>query len=151
MNLLEGILFLTLTIYGEARDQEYLNQLAVGNVVMNRVRNSGLTIKQEVLKDRQFSCFNDGVKIPSDMKSLANAVAVAILVYNGKDIVNNSTHYHEKSIRPYWAKHMVMVGVYGDHIFYKKLVKIKAERRKIVYENKIANSSSIGKHWGRRG
>jgi len=147
--MIETILWLSLTIYHEARNQEPLDQMAVAYVILNRAKNS--TVKEVVLADKQFSCYNSGIQMPLDFKALATSVQISVTALSGRDFTQGSTHYHKKSIKPYWRHKVTFVGQYGDHLFYKKLVKIKAERRKIVHENKIANSSSIGKHWGRRG
>jgi spore germination cell wall hydrolase CwlJ-like protein len=28
-------------------------------------------------------------------------------------------YYHAKSVKPYWARHMKQVGIFGSHIFYE--------------------------------
>ena len=49
-------------IYGEASDQEEEGMVAVGNVIMNRVKGKsryGNTVEDVILKPKQFSVFND--------------------------------------------------------------------------------------------
>lgn len=50
---------LFLTIVGEARGEPIEGQVAVGNVIMNRVKTSKKSIKDVCLGKRQFSCWNE--------------------------------------------------------------------------------------------
>ena len=149
MVMIETLLWLSLTIYHEARGEEFFDQLAVAHSIINRSKNS--SVKEEVLKPKQFSCYNEGIRTPTDIKALFVSAKVAITALSGVDVTGGATFYHTTKVKPKWRHKVTFVNRFGSHLFYKPLVKIKAERRKIVHENKIANSSSIGKHWGRRG
>ena len=130
--MLESFLFLALTIFHEARNQDFVDQLAVGHVILNRAESK--PIKEIVLKDKQFSCYNNGVKFPDDGKAFLTSMHVAWRVLQGKDFTGGATYYHTKKVKPHWRKKVSYVGDFGDHKFYKDIVRIKAERRK-VYVN----------------
>lgn len=121
--------YMARTIYGEARGEGMQGMQAVGNVIMNRVKQGGwygASVKDVVLKPYQFSCWNEGD--PNRQKilnatdaQLATARSIAEKIIDGilGDITGGATHYHAKSINPYWAASMTKTVTIGNHIFYK--------------------------------
>ena len=130
---------LAMNVYHEARDQPFVGQVAVAQVVMNRVEDNrypstvcevvkqGPTYKYSpgfpVRHKCQFSWWCDGKsdKI-KDEKAWLEAIGVAGMVLNDGiaiDIVGNSTHYHAYYVRPAWAKRKNKVARIEDHIFYQ--------------------------------
>lgn len=120
---------LALTIYGEARGEGFLGQVAVGWVARTRAEGRGLTIEEACRQKWQFSCWNgEGEKklmaIPSYSIAYRRALGVAELVISG-DLANpfpGATHYHTKEVHPYWADapSMKKLGELGQHIFYRE-------------------------------
>lgn len=118
-------------IYYESRDQGTEGMIAVGKVVMNRVRagyGSGTcaVVRQ---KDRgvcQFSyhCMSAKYKQVRDPDSWEKAKAIANGIYFGfyKDPTGGALFFHAKSVRPTWRKSMQKTVVIDDHIFYVKKV-----------------------------
>ena len=139
MNLLmeTATVCLALNIYFEAQNQPVEGQIAVSQVVMNRVRDARFpdevckVVKQGVHSKKtglplrwrcHFSWYCDG---KSDKPTYFDAYrwshVVAKHVISGKsgDLVNGSTHYHATRVSPDWNIQKTRVIQIGDHIFYR--------------------------------
>jgi spore germination cell wall hydrolase CwlJ-like protein len=118
-------------IYFESRSEPETGQIAVAQVVMNRVKNPaypdsicGVVYQNQNMRNAcQFSFACDG--IPDRVRSKKAwdlAVKLANEVINEevwlKD-VGSATHYHATYVRPKWAKTMKKADKIGLHIFYK--------------------------------
>ena len=131
---------MALNIYHEAKNQSMLGQVAVGQVVMNRVQDrrfpdnvcdvvtEAVTYKgtnKPVLHQCQFSWWCDGKSDePKDETGWAQAQYVAgNIMYNGKyrGITEGATHYHATYVKPKWRfdRGMNHIGRIGSHIFYR--------------------------------
>ena len=126
-------------IYHESKFQSMVGQLAVAQVVMNRVEDSRFpdtvceVVKQAVthkgtnkpiINRCSFSWFCDGKNDTPDLKSdeWYNAKRYARMVLYGTitlDFTEGATHYHAISVNPYWAKTLKRVARIGKHIFYR--------------------------------
>ena len=133
--MIEAITCLALNIYFESRNQPIEGQIAVSQVVLERVKSEkypntvcevvfqGPTYSWSVnypIKDRcQFSWYCDGLSDkPKDEIAWLNSLEVAEKVYYGlTDTVKGATHYHSVKVDPWWAKYKVKVRQIGDHIF----------------------------------
>jgi N-acetylmuramoyl-L-alanine amidase len=123
------------TIWGEARNQPWEGQLAVGSVVLNRVRRGGwwgATIAEVCHKPYQFSCYlaSDPNAVLVARVSLASdaafrqCLAAAAAVVSGlvPDPTQGATHYHTKSLpTPRWAEGRTPTISIGAHRFYKDI------------------------------
>jgi spore germination cell wall hydrolase CwlJ-like protein len=118
-------------IYFEARSESLRGQAAVGQVVLNRVRNPaypgsicGVVYQNEHWRNAcQFSFACDGrkdrVTEPSHYK-IAKEIAMAVTA--GKIFlpeVGSSTHYYASYVHPSWARSMHKMVKIGLHIFYR--------------------------------
>jgi spore germination cell wall hydrolase CwlJ-like protein len=120
------------TIYGEARGELYkcglASLIAVANVVMNRkYKNFAKTVADVCTAPHQFSCWNKDdsnyaqlMSITEDCKIFAKCLEVAENVIAGKwpDLTDGCDHYHERSIKPYWAVYLTPKRIFGSHYFY---------------------------------
>jgi N-acetylmuramoyl-L-alanine amidase len=114
---------LALNVYFEARNQSTDGQYLVAEVTMNRVRDDKYPddICAVVWQPKQFSWTHDG---KSDNPRNTNAwlkaqiVAYSVILY-GCEICTDATHYHTLDIKPYWSKHLQLIGRYDNHVFYK--------------------------------
>jgi hypothetical protein len=125
-------LCLAKAIYFEARGEGPLGQLAVAQVILNRVKDPAFpkTICSVVFQNAsdfnrcQFSFACDGVPDRvADRVAWRTAVAIAHrVVANGSSLlladVGNATHYHATYASPIWAARMKRTDVIGHHIFY---------------------------------
>ena len=131
-------------IYYEARGSSRADQMAVSDVVLNRVKDSRYpnTICGVVYQGKQkpswkdptkmvmvrhmcqFSWYCDGKKDePPEGDAWRNAQMVAYemyYLYKDSNITDGATHYHAFYVKPDWARRFVLKGRIGSHIFYKQ-------------------------------
>ena len=138
--LTTSLMCLALNIYHEAKNQSFIGQVAVAQVVMNRVKDTrypntvcevvkqGLTYKWKPsfpIKNKcQFSWWCDGKSdIPKDIKTYNRLVKIAeTLIYHKVpfiDITDGALFYHADYVKPDWAKTKTKTVEIQDHIFYK--------------------------------
>ena len=134
----EALVCLALNVYHEARDQPFIGQVAVAQVVMNRVRDDrypdttcdvvtqGPTYSwaehYPVRHRCQFSWYCDGKSDGTpDEGAWQMAIKIAHGVYYGNldDFVEGATHYHATYVLPEWAESKTRIVQIGEHIFYR--------------------------------
>lgn len=121
MSFLEGLLWLTLNIYHEARSEPEIGQLAVAHVTLNRALEKNRSIEQVVTAPYQFSwTFQKASYLPTEISPLQESIRIALKALTEPDFTNGSTYYHHKEITPDWVEEMTFVELYGVHKFYKK-------------------------------
>lgn len=108
-------------INGEARGEKYLGQVAVGAVVMNRVRSSKFpnSISGVIYQKGQFSCVTDGqFNKPIDKNSTVYKAAREAI--NGADPTNGALFfYNARTAKSKWIYSRPTVKVIGKHTFAK--------------------------------
>ena len=140
MAILEtALMCMAFNIYHEARNESMLGQIAVGQVVMNRVWDKRFPntvcevvteavtykgTKKPVLHRCQFSWYCDGAKddVNKDSKAWRYSLEYASIVLSGRivlDITEGATHYHATYVRPAWAKTKTRTTRIDRHIFYR--------------------------------
>jgi spore germination cell wall hydrolase CwlJ-like protein len=122
------MLCLSKAVYFEARGEILEGQIAVAQVVMNRVRSSGKSACQVVYKGVErgekcqfsFACYDH--KLPSEDSQLWQQTQwVAAEVATGRAWLrelDKSEHYHTVSVAPIWRLGMKPARRIGQHIFY---------------------------------
>jgi spore germination cell wall hydrolase CwlJ-like protein len=123
---------LATAVYFEARGESRQGQLAVAQVILNRVKSPDFpkTVCGVVYQNAgeyhrcQFSFACDGVadritdrvawRAARDVASRALAAPSGTILAD----VGNATHYHAASASPVWAERMQRVDTIGQHIFY---------------------------------
>ena len=123
-------------IYFEARSESILAQLAIANVILERVKlaNFPNTVCKVVKQGRYykghpirhkcaFSYWCDGKSEKMyNNKAKQNAIKVAAMAASGilVDQTLYSTHYHATYVNPYWASNerFEIVAQIDSHIFY---------------------------------
>ena len=127
--------WLSYAIYFEARSESSAGQMAVGQVVLNRVRSFKwpATIRAVVTQGKydgnmprlnqcNFSFWCDGIpEVVLNKKAWEKALKISnILLYkNNIDITDGADHYELKVNKPWWSKKMEVKAVIDSHIFYK--------------------------------
>ncbi|MDR3156050.1 MAG: cell wall hydrolase [Holosporaceae bacterium] len=121
------------TIYGEARGELHkfgiVSLIAVANVVVNRKRkNFANSIAEVCVAPYQFSCWSKSdpnykkmMRITSEEAHIFGKcleTAENVLSEKWPDITDGCDHYHERSIRPYWAVYLIPKRIFGSHYFY---------------------------------
>lgn len=122
---------LATAIYFEARGESYRGQVAVAQVVRNRVKHKAypnsicsVVFQNQSWKNRcQFSFACDGIpERVNEKNAWKQAEEIATKVING-DIylpeVANATHYHANYVWPKWAPKLKKLTKIGVHIFYR--------------------------------
>ena len=131
---------LATAIYFEARGESKKGQIAVAQVVMNRVRSSlypdticGVVFQGQMRRTGcQFSFTCDGRSdVPKDMVQWRQANEIAKSMTQGRKFLSDigySTHYHANYVAPRWRRELNKVKKVGTHIFYR----VKGEQIKDV-------------------
>lgn len=134
---------LALTIWGEARGEPIEGQLAVANVIKNRVSSDGGDYYDVILKPKQFSCWNQDdpnypklVEMGNDILrygnfimrnnlnfmqcyTVANLTRLGLVVDNTKGAKNYITNkLFASSDRPHWAQNVKNWQIVGNHTFF---------------------------------
>ena len=127
---------LALNIYHETRSQALVEQIAVSQVVLNRVADKRFpnticgVVKQAITYKNsnkpvphkcQFSWYCDGKKDePKNTKAWHNALQVAKTVQSTVtlDITEGATHYHATYVNPKWNRDYKRLMQVDNHIFY---------------------------------
>lgn len=122
---------LATAIYFEARGEPVRGQLAVAQVVMNRVRSSlypdtvcGVVYQGQLRRTGcQFSFTCDGIAdVPRDKAKWIESNELARRMTDGetwlKDI-GHATNYHANYVKPRWRREMTRIKQLGRHIFYR--------------------------------
>lgn len=119
-------------IYFEARGESTMGQIAVAEVILNRVESGEYpdsicgVVYQGAKRhnDCQFSFACDGkVEVPHNRLAWRKSQRLARYIMSGqlrREIVGQSLFYHADYVRPAWSQHMVEVAKVGKHIFYRK-------------------------------
>lgn len=122
---------LATAIYFEARGEPVRGQLAVAQVVMNRMRSPnfpdtvcGVVFQGQLSRHCQFSFACDGHSDqPRQGPQWELAQELARQVTSDEvwlPEVSYSTYYHANYVRPRWVREMRRLDVIGNHIFYKR-------------------------------
>ena len=122
---------LATAIYFEARGEPVRGQVAVGQVILNRMRSPlfpqticGVVYQGQMHPGCQFSFTCDGhTDNPRNDAQWALAQSIAKKIMAGElwlPEIGYSTYYHANYVSPYWKGDMNKIDKIGRHIFYKK-------------------------------
>lgn len=101
-------------VAAEARGEGYDGQLAVAQVIRDRSQLWGMTPAEVVTADGQFAAPYQG-EAPESVRAAVNDC----LILDKSAFGERVTHFCEVSITPYWAEDKQVVGVIGNHRFYR--------------------------------
>ena len=139
MILETALMCMAVNLYHEAGNQSMIGQMAVGQVVLNRVADTRFpntvceVVKQAVTYKKsdkpirwkcQFTWYCDGKKDEPDFDSRTWRLALdhASILINKTillDVTEGATHYHATYVRPAWAKTKTRTTRIDKHIFYR--------------------------------
>ena len=142
---------LATAIYFEARGEPVRGQIAVGQVILNRVRSPlfpeticGVVYQGQMQKGCQFSFACDGHSdTPKKNTQWELAQELSRQITSGQEWlpeVGYSTFYHADYVRPGWARKMNKIDSIGRHVFYKK----RNEKPYVVEASASSSPSSSG-------
>ena len=133
----EQLQCMALNIYFESALEPREGKIAIGQVVINRVKSKSYpdticeVVKQgihfkngEPVKNKcQFSWYCDGIDDePWKGRRWFESYDIAhklLTNYPFYDFAKGSLFYHAKYVNPWWSKHFIQVAQIGKHIFYK--------------------------------
>ena len=106
-------------INGEARGEPYEGQVAVGAVILNRVKSPEFpnTIAGVIFQKGQFSCVTDG-QFDEPMEEGTTVYKAAQDAMNGSDPTNGALYfYNPKKTKSKWLYSLPVVATIGEHKF----------------------------------
>lgn len=117
-------------IYYEARSESLYGQLAVAEVIVNRVRHRAYpdTICGVVYQGSElstgcqftFTCDGSMALAPRGRGwDRAQRVAAHVTMGFAQPVTRRATHYHTVAVDPYWNDSLVRTRTVGTHIFYR--------------------------------
>lgn len=114
---------LATAVYFESKGEPLDGQLAVAQVIMNRVEDGrfGRDICAVVKAPKQFSFVKGGsMPAPTSRAAWETAKAVALIAISGgwPEIAPDATHFHATRVKPGW-KNLRRVATVGQHVFYR--------------------------------
>lgn len=110
---------LAMAINGEARGESYEGQVAVGAVILNRVKHSSFpnTIAGVIYQEGAFTAVTDGQINAAIQTSCMNAAQDAL---NGWDPTGGAIYYYNpKTATSSWIRTRPIVKTIGNHVFCK--------------------------------
>jgi len=120
MSFLEGLLWLTLNIYHEARSEPKIGQLAVAHVTLNRATQAHESVEEIVNAPYQFSwTLEKNSYLPTESGALLDCLQSALQAMTSPDFTNGATFYHRIDVHPDWVTGKTFIGQYGVHKFYR--------------------------------
>ncbi|HLQ19369.1 MAG TPA: cell wall hydrolase [Tabrizicola sp.] len=119
---------LTEALYFEARGESLDGQIAVAEVILNRVDNPLYprticgVVKQRGGGGCQFSYVCNGrTKMrEKGAADLAGRIARAMLDGAPRVLTHGATHFHTRAVRPSWSKRFAKTAAIGAHLFYRQ-------------------------------
>lgn len=114
----DTLYWLSRIIYAESGNQPLEGKIAVGNVVMNRVKNPRFpdNIYDVLFQKNQFTPAASG-SIYRDPNW--ESVVAAMLVMDGAEVLPNALFFNGVGARSYASRTRTYVATIGDHAFYK--------------------------------
>ena len=109
-------------IYMESRGEPWHGQIAVAQVVVNRLHSRKFenTICGIIYSKGQFSWTKDYISGNKNYKQWKNSLTIARAVLGGElRLPNfNAKYFHNRTVKPRWAKTKTKVAAIGNHLFY---------------------------------
>ncbi|MDW7771857.1 MAG: cell wall hydrolase [Desulfobulbaceae bacterium] len=121
MGLFEGLLWLTLNIYHEARGETKIGQLAVAHVTLNRAMQKQQSLEEVVIAPYQFSwTFLKNTYVPTEPAAFLDCMKSALEALTSEDFTEGAIYYHREDVQPSWSENMTYINQYGSHKFYRE-------------------------------
>lgn len=128
-------------IYHEARGEPAEGQIAVAQVVLNRVRSGrwpasvcGVVNQGSERGEKcqfSFACRKHASRPKAGETDWDNALALAEAVARGDASIPalaKATHYHTTDVNPVWRLGLTSIGTIGQHIFYSEDKSVRSRR-----------------------
>lgn len=124
-------------IYHEARGETITGQIAVAEVILNRVdlptfpqSVCGVVHQNAHLNNAcQFSyaCNGRSRAMPErQARALSARIAQVMLSGAPRELTDGATHFHASSVRPDWSRRFAQTAEIGTHLFYREPVRLSS-------------------------
>lgn len=144
---------LSQAIYYEARGETQRGQIAVAEVIMNRVRSGyypnsicGVVYQgshRSTGCQFTFTCDGSlGQRPRGRAWDRAQRVATAMMMGYARPITQNATHYHTTAVNPVWSAGLVETTQIGVHKFYR----FPRGAERAVYQEALSRRRGVGGH-----
>ena len=122
---------LATAIYFEARGEPLSGQVAVAEVILNRVESPAYPDTVCAVTGQgvgtagrscQFSYACDGrsdAMAPGAARDRAQKLATLMLAGRARTVTSGATHFHTRAVRPGWSSQLVRTTAIGHHVFYR--------------------------------
>ncbi len=112
----KDLYWLSRVVSSESRGEPILGQIAVANVVMNRARDRGKTIKEVIFEKGQFCVVRTGTIYDEPTEQSTGSATRALL---GEKVVPDNTYYfyNPKQTTSSWARSLPVFRTIGNHNF----------------------------------
>lgn len=114
----EDIIQLAYLINGEARGENFKGKVAVGAVVLNRVKSNKYpnSIREVILQKGQFSCITDG---QANLYPLNSSIEAAKAAFLGYDPTHGALFFYNPKVATNvaWISERPVVTRIGSHVF----------------------------------
>ncbi len=121
-------------IYFESRGEPLAGQIAVAEVVLNRVDDRrypktvcGVTRQGSNGRGCQFSYACDGrsdTMVSRVSRERSEKIATLMLAGRARTVTDGATHFHAAFVRPDWAGRMTRTAKIGHHSFYRSATRV---------------------------
>jgi hypothetical protein len=142
---------LSQAIYYEARGESQRGQVAVAEVILNRVRSPYYpkTICRVVYQGSErgtgcqftFTCDGSLNHNPRGRAwTQAQRVATAVMLGYARPVTQHATHYHTTAVNPVWSAGLVETTQIGTHVFYR----FPSRSERATYQDALARRRGAG-------
>jgi spore germination cell wall hydrolase CwlJ-like protein len=116
-------------IYFESRGEPLDGQIAVAEVVLNRVadRRFPKTVCGVTNQGCQFSYTCDGhsdVMKSAGSRQRSEKIATLMLSGHPRTLTDGATYFHTRSVRPNWSRKFTRTTTIGHHMFYRPATQV---------------------------
>ncbi|MCI8914816.1 cell wall hydrolase [Pseudoflavonifractor sp. 60] len=115
----EDLYWLSRIIYRESGNQSLEGQMAVGNVVLNRVASSIFpdTVESVLAQKNQFSCYKSGALAKTD-PSQTSVIAAKLVMDGGEVEETKGALFFDSGSNSWAARNKKLIATLGGHKFY---------------------------------
>lgn len=105
---------IAITLHKEAATEGLLGKRAVMDTIVTRMKSSGKSACQVIKEPNQFSWVTKDIKFTATKEQLTTYRLVSKM----KPVVEGARYFHNKSVKPSWAKKMRVKLKIKNHYFY---------------------------------
>lgn len=115
----DDLFWLSRVIYRESGNQSLEGQMAVGNVVLNRVADPVFpnTVEEVLAQKNQFSTYKSGVLRKTE-PSASSTIAAKLVMDGGVVEETKGATFFDSGVNSWAARNKKLIATFGDHNFY---------------------------------